>query len=68
MDPTTAATTAATTAVPPLDDGGAVVTSFGWLVDHTVDMIGLVTVNPVLCLGLAVWAVGATIGLFKRLV
>lgn len=67
MDPTTASTTA-TTAAPPLSDGGAVVTSFGWLVDHTVDMIGLVTANPVLCLGLAVWAVGATIGLFKRLV
>lgn len=70
MDPTTSSTvaTTATTGTPPLSDGGAVFESFGWLVDHTVDMIGLVTANPVLCLGLAVWAVGVTIGLFKRLV
>lgn len=64
MDPTTA-TTVATGA---LDDGGAVGTAFGWMVTQSVSMIDLVTANPVLCLGLAIWAVGGTIGLFKRLV
>lgn len=72
MDPTstttTVATTASTTGTPPLSDGGAVFESFGWFVEQTVNMIDLVTANPVLCLGLAMWAVGATIGLFKRLV
>lgn len=43
-------------------------TAFTWIVDQTVDMIALVTANEVLCLGIAIWAVGATIGLFKRLV
>lgn len=46
----------------------ALTTAFKWIVDQTVAMIGLVTANEVLCLGIAIWAVGATIGLFKRLV
>lgn len=46
----------------------ALTTAFTWIVDQTVDMIGLITANEVLCLGIAIWAVGATIGLFKRLV
>ncbi len=66
MDPTSTVASTATTGA--LDDGGAVGTAFEWMVTQAVSMIDLVTVNPVLCLGLAIWAVGATIGLFKRLV
>lgn len=46
----------------------AIGTAFEWIVDQTVAMIGLVTADPVLSLGVAIWAAGATIGLFKRLV
>lgn len=46
----------------------ALTTAFTFMVDNTVDMIELVTANPVLCLGVAMWIVGGTIGLFKRLV
>ncbi len=46
----------------------AVGTAFEWIVDQTVAMIAIVTANPVLALGVAIWAAGATIGLFKRLV
>lgn len=68
MDPTTTTTLATTATTSALDDGGAVGTAFEWMVTQAVSMIDLVTSNPVLCLGLAVWAVGATIGLFRRLV
>ena len=46
----------------------AVTTAFTFITTQTVAMIGIITANPVLCLGIAIWAVGATIGLFKRLV
>ena len=64
MEPTTAPTTAPSAVQIP----DAVGTSFDWLIDQLVDMVGLVFANPVLCLGVAIWAAGATIGLFKRLV
>jgi hypothetical protein len=46
----------------------AVTDAFTFMVERTVAMIALVTANPVLSLGVAIWAVGATVGLFKRLV
>ena len=47
---------------------GEVTTAFTFMVTSAVDMIELVTANPVLSLGIAMWAVGGAIGLFKRLV
>ena len=46
----------------------AVGTSVTFVVDSVVDMIALVTTNPVLSLGIAAWCVGLAIALFKRLV
>ena len=46
----------------------ALQTAFTWIVDKAVDMIEIVTANPVLCLGIAIWSAGAAIGLFKRIV
>ena len=46
----------------------ALTTAFTWIVGNMGDMLDLVTANPVLCLGVAAWAVGLAIGLFKRLV
>lgn len=46
----------------------ALTTAFTFVVDNTVDMIGIITANEVLCLGIAAWCVGLAIGLFKRLV
>lgn len=46
----------------------ALKTAFSWVVGNSVTMIGIVTGNAVLCLGLAMWAAGGAIGLFKRLV
>ena len=46
----------------------AVGTSFERIVQQVVQMATLVFANPVLCLGVAIWAAGGTIGLFKRLV
>ncbi len=46
----------------------ALTTAFTFMVTQLGSMITTVTTNPVLCLGVAIWAVGATIGLFKRLV
>ncbi len=43
-------------------------TAFTFMVTQLGNMITTVTANEVLCLGIAIWAVGATIGLFKRLV
>lgn len=43
-------------------------TAFTFMVTQLGAMITTVTSNAVLCLGIAIWAVGATIGLFKRLV
>ena len=46
----------------------ALTTAFTWVVGNMTSMITLVTGNEVLCLGIAAWAVGLAIGLFKRLV
>lgn len=43
-------------------------TAFEFVVNNAVSLIGIVTGNAVLCLGIAIWAAGAAIGLFKRLV
>ena len=43
-------------------------TALEFMVNQTVSMIEIVTANPVLCLGIAMWAAGGAIGLFKRLV
>lgn len=43
-------------------------TALEFMINQTVAMIGIVTTNPVLCLGLAMWCAGGAIGLFKRLV
>lgn len=45
-----------------------VTTAFTWIVEKAVSVIEIVTANPVLCLGIAIWAAGGAIGLFKRLV
>ena len=58
-----AETTTTNTAIPE-----ALETAFSWMVGNAGVMINIVTQNAVLCLGLAVWAAGASIGLFKRLV
>jgi len=47
---------------------GELGTAITFVVENVVSMITLVTGNPVLCLGLAMWATGGAIGLFKRLV
>lgn len=46
----------------------ALVSAFEWTVQNSVSMIEIVTANAVLCLGIAMWAAGGAIGLFKRLV
>lgn len=46
----------------------ALTTALEFMVNQTVSMIGIVTGNAVLCLGLAMWCAGGAIGLFKRLV
>ncbi len=46
----------------------ALTTALKFMIDQTVVMIGTVTGNAVLCLGLAMWCAGGAIGLFKRLV
>lgn len=43
-------------------------TALEFMINQTVNMISIVTGNEVLCLGLAMWAAGGAIGLFKRLV
>ena len=42
--------------------------SFGWMVHRVVSVIDLVTVSPLLLLGLAMWAAGGAIALFRRVV
>ena len=50
----------------------AIPTALGTALTYIVTQIGevltIVTGNPVLCLGLAMWCAGGAIGLFKRLV
>ncbi len=46
----------------------ALTTALEFMINQTVNMITIVTGNAVLCLGLAMWAAGGAIGLFKRLV
>lgn len=43
-------------------------TAITFMTNQTVSVIGIVTGNAVLCLGLAMWCIGGAIGLFKRLV
>ncbi len=43
-------------------------TAFDFVVQGCLDMIEIITANPVLSLGIAAWCVGLAIGLFKRLV
>lgn len=43
-------------------------TAFEFVVQGCLDMIDIITANPVLSLGIAAWCVGLAIGLFKRLV
>ena len=42
--------------------------AFTFMIQKCSSMIGIVTDNPVLCLGIAMWCAGGAIGLFKRLV
>lgn len=60
--PTT--TTAVATNVMP----ESVETAVTFIVNQLTSVMGIVTQNPVLCLGIAIWVAGAGIGLFKRLV
>lgn len=46
----------------------ALTTAITFMTDQTVAVMGTVTGNAVLCLGLAMWCIGGAIGLFKRLV
>lgn len=46
----------------------ALTTAVTFMVNQTVSMINIITASPVLCLGIAMWAAGGAIGLFKRLV
>lgn len=55
-------------AVDPLGTTGAVTTALTYMVERIGSVITIVTGNPVLCLGIAMWAAGGAIGLFKRLV
>ena len=61
LSPILAETTA--TAIP-----DALGTAFTFMIEKCGSMIGIVTANPVLCLGIAMWCAGGAIGLFKRLV
>lgn len=46
----------------------SVLDSLGWMVQRVVSVIGMVTISPLLLLGLAMWAAGGAIALFRRLV
>ena len=46
----------------------AITTGITYLIDQTVDILGLVTGSPVLALGVAAWCIGLGISFFKRLV
>lgn len=46
----------------------SILDSLGWMVQRVVSVIGMVTISPLLLLGLAMWAVGGAIALFRRLV
>lgn len=43
-------------------------TAVTFITEQMISVLGLVTAEPVLCLGIAIWVAGAGIGLFKRLV
>ena len=46
----------------------AIGTALTYMVTQIGGVLTIVTDNPVLCLGLAMWCAGGAIGLFKRLV
>jgi len=46
----------------------AIGTALTYMVTQIGEVLTIVTANPVLCLGLAMWCAGGAIGLFKRLV
>lgn len=46
----------------------ALTTAVTFITEQMVSVLGIVTAEPVFCLGIAVWVAGAGIGLFKRLV
>ena len=46
----------------------SILDSLGWMVQRVVSVIGMVTVSPLLLLGLAMWAAGGAIALFRRVV
>lgn len=46
----------------------AITTGITYLIDQTVDILGLVTGSPVLSLGVAAWCIGLGISFFRRLV
>ena len=46
----------------------AIGTALTYMVTQIGEVLAIVTANPVLCLGLAMWCAGGAIGLFKRLV
>lgn len=43
-------------------------TAVTFITEQMISVFELVTAQPVLCLGIAIWVAGAGIGLFKRLV
>lgn len=45
-----------------------VATAIDFMVELIGDAMTIITGNPVLCLGIAMWCAGGAIGLFKRLV
>lgn len=59
---------AETTATDPTVIPEAFKTAVSWVIGNVGTVMTTVTSNAILCLGVAVWAVGSGIGLFKRLV
>ena len=43
-------------------------TAIGFMTEQIGGVMGVVTSEPLLCLGVAMWCIGGAIGLFKRLV
>lgn len=43
-------------------------TAIGFMTEQVGGVMGIITAEPLLCLGVAMWCIGGAIGLFKRLV
>lgn len=43
-------------------------TAIGFMTERVGGVMGIITAEPLLCLGVAMWCIGGAIGLFKRLV